>query len=131
MPYFISDVFGGRIFDKELVKQSGLCALLVEGDSVMADRGLVIEDLLPTGVSLNIPPFLEGREQLEPREVVQTRRIASVRILVECAFERVNNFQILSSLPSTICPIANELIFVCCFLTTFMEPLVPCDRCVV
>ena len=78
MPSFISDVFGGRISDKELVKRSGLCALLVEGDSVMADRGFVIEDLLPTGVSLNIPPFLEGREQHEPREVVQTRRIASV-----------------------------------------------------
>ena len=77
MPSFISDVFGGRISDKELVKRFGLCALLVEGDSVMADRGFVI-DLLPTGVSLNIPPFLEGRELLEPREVVQTRRIASV-----------------------------------------------------
>ena len=96
MPSFISDVFEGRISDKELVKRSGLCTFLVGGDSVMADRSFVIEYLLPTGVSLNIPPFWEGMEQLEPREVVQTRRIASVRIHVhvERAFELVKNFNI-------------------------------------
>ena len=31
------------------------------GDSVMADKGFTVEDLLPLGVSLNIPPFWEVR----------------------------------------------------------------------
>ena len=62
VPSFISDVYGGRISDKELVKRSGLCSLLEEGDSIMADRGFLIEDLLPKNVSLNMPPFWKERE---------------------------------------------------------------------
>ena len=61
VPSFISDVYGGRISDKELVKRSGLCPLLEEDDSIMADRGFLIEDLLPKNVSLNISTFLERK----------------------------------------------------------------------
>ena len=100
------------------------------GDSVMADRGFLIEDILPEGVSLNIPPFLDGHEQFDPHELVQTRRIASVRIHVERAIERVKNYRILSFLPATLCPIAQHIVFVCCFLTVLMEPLLPPDKCV-
>ena len=101
------------------------------GDSVMADRGFLIEHILPEGVSLNIPPFLDGHEQFDPHELVQTRRIASVRIHVERAIERVKNYRILSFLPATLCPIAQHIVFVCCFfLTVLMEPLLPPDKCV-
>ena len=89
VPSYISDVYGGRISDKELLKRSGLCSLQGEGDSIMADRGFLIEDLLPKNVSLNMPPFLKEREQLEPIEIVETRRIASVRIHVERAIEDI------------------------------------------
>ena len=45
----------------------------------MADRGFdIMEDLAPLGVMLNIPPFLRGKSQLESKELVQTRRIASL-----------------------------------------------------
>lgn len=54
----------------------------------MADRGFDIEgDLIVKGK--NIPPFLQGKQQLEEGELVVTRRIASLRIHVERALERI------------------------------------------
>ena len=48
---------------------------------VVADRGFeILEDLAPIGVRLNIPPFLHGKSQLDSRELIETRRIASLRI---------------------------------------------------
>lgn len=38
----------------------------------MADKGFTVEDLLPLGVSLNIPPFLGSKGQMSPEEVVET-----------------------------------------------------------
>ena len=64
--------------------------LLEVGDSVMADRGFNIqEELALLGVRLNIPPFLRGKKQLSSNELVETRRIASLRILVERAMEQI------------------------------------------
>ena len=57
-PLFASELYDGGILDKEIVKRSGLVQLLEAGDSVMADRGFLIKDLLPKGVTLNIPALL-------------------------------------------------------------------------
>ena len=91
----------------------------------MADRGFDIVTLLPNGVALNIPPFLGSRDQLEPDEVLATRRIATLRIHVERAIECIKNFRITHFMPSVICPLAEHIVVVCAFLTQFMEPLVP------
>ena len=58
----------------------------------MADRGFDISDDLPEGVTLNISAFMKGKEQLSFEEETETRRIASVRIHVECAIERDKNY---------------------------------------
>ena len=56
---FVSKLYSGGIFDKELTRRSGLLDLLKHGDSVMADRGFdILVDLAPIGVKLNILPFL-------------------------------------------------------------------------
>ena len=65
-----------------------------KNDSVMADRGFTIDDLLkPLNVSLNIPSFLCDREQLTHDEVIESQTIASVRIHVERAIQRVKRFK--------------------------------------
>ena len=43
---FVSDLFGGNISDKELTSRCGLLDLLEDEDSVMADKGFNIADLL-------------------------------------------------------------------------------------
>ena len=87
---FVSQLYTGSISDREIVLRSGLLAQAFDvGDSVMADKGFQIQDILPLGVSLNIPPFLGGNSQMTAEDVVRTQQIASVRIHVERAINKV------------------------------------------
>ena len=84
----------GSISDKEIVAKSGILTddLWGAGDSVMADWGwrfLIHEELQKISVSLNIPAFLGGRQQLTKAEVKESQTIASVRIHVERAIQRI------------------------------------------
>jgi len=78
MPCFISPVFVGSIFNVELTKQSGLLEAVTDkpGIAIMADRGFTIKDMLvQLNIELNIPPFLNNRQQLPADEVDSGRRI--------------------------------------------------------
>ena len=91
----------------------------------MADKGFLIEDLVnPHGIRLNIAACTRGRSDLEPHEVVQSRRIACTRIHVERAIGRIKEFKILTHVQSTyILPYINEIFFVCAMLN-FQKPLI-------
>ena len=91
----------------------------------MADRGFDIEeDLVLHGVRLNNPPFLRGKEQLTEKELIITRRIASLRIHVERTMERIKKFNIFDrTLQASTTDITNRILFVCCVLCTFQPPL--------
>ena len=92
---FISQLYTGGISDREIVVRSRFLDMpLQDGDSVMADKGFTMEDLLPLGVSLNIPPFLGSSSQLPAQDVVRTQEIASLRIHVERAINKIKNFHI-------------------------------------
>ena len=88
-------MYAGRSSDKQITKHCGITELLEPGDDVMADRGFEVEDLLPEGVSLNIPPFLDGEPVLTLKKEQETRRIASVRVHVERAIARIKHYRIL------------------------------------
>ena len=60
----------------------------------MADKGFTIQDLLPLGTSLNIPPFLGSSNQMAAQDVIRTQEIASLRIHVERAINKIKNFHI-------------------------------------
>lgn len=123
---FLSHGFEGSISDKEIVKQSGILDLLQEGDLVMADRGFTIKDLLdPLGVTLKIPPFLNGRERLTPQEEVETKRIAKLRIHVERAIGRLKKFRLLEHvIPLNMRPIVGQMCFVAACLVNYQRPLI-------
>ena len=128
---FISQLYEGCIPDKEIVKQSGLVDEMLwdEKDSIMADRGFTVADLFqPLKVDLNIPAFLEGRAQFSEHEVVESQTIASVRIHVERAIQRVKKFkQIRNEIPLTLHGTINQIWTVSCLLCNLMPPLIQKD----
>ena len=86
---FDSPLYVGSISDVELTRVSGFVECLHDkgGVSIMADRGFTIKDQLAVhDVSLNMPPFMEGRAQLPTEEVSRGRKIASLR----CRFPVAN-----------------------------------------
>ena len=123
---FVSSLYTGAISDKEITRCSGILDLVEAGDSVMADKGFDIEDLLrEKNVSLNLPPFLESRSQFSAAEVQQTKMIAKVRIHVERAIRRIKEFHIFDSdVPLSTLGSINQLYTVVCLLTNFQGPLI-------
>jgi len=87
---YLSDLWGGRVSDKQITRESGVLDLLEAGDNVMVDRGFDISNIVPNGVSVDIPPFLAGRDQLTAVETEETMRIASVH--VESAIGRMKTY---------------------------------------
>ena len=70
---YISSLFAGSISDTSITRQCGIVPLLENGDSVMADKGFIIEDMLAErGSKLNIPPFLTKYDQFTKEEVEDT-----------------------------------------------------------
>ena len=65
---FVCDLYAGRSGDKQITNDCGILDLLEAGDSVMADKGFEIAGDLPQGVTLNIPPFLGGKDHLSIEE---------------------------------------------------------------
>ena len=56
----------------------------------MADRGFNIQELLASkGVKVNLPPFMNQSGQFNETELPETRRIASLRMHIERAVERI------------------------------------------
>ena len=109
---FVSKLHGGNISDRQLTKLSGLLDLLEPGDSVMADRGFTIADLLAARkIILNIPP-MKTSSQFTERELTTTRRIASLRIHVERAIGRIKNFKIVSDVPNNMAQVADHIFYV-------------------
>ena len=99
---FLSDLWGGRVSDKQITRESGVLDLLQVGDNVMVDHGFVISAIVPAGVTVNMPPFLAGRDQMTAAETEETMSIASVRIHVERAIGRIKTYHILDgTLPNT------------------------------
>ncbi|XP_065650766.1 uncharacterized protein LOC136078877 [Hydra vulgaris] len=125
---FVSDLYAGRSSDKQITNHCGILKLLEKGDSLMADRGFDIVNDLPKGISLNIPPFLEGDFQLTLEKELETRRIASVRIHVERAIARIKNYRILqNTFPLSMAADMNKIWVIVCYLVTFLPPLIKTD----
>ena len=128
---FVSELFDGSISDIEIVKRSGMLQkeLWEDGDSVMADRGFTVTELLkPLGVALNIPGFLKGQDQLSHEDVTESQTTAAVRIHVERAIQRIKNFrQIRNEIPLVLHGSVNQIWTVSCLLCNFMNPLIKQD----
>jgi hypothetical protein len=94
---FTSDGFGGSLNDVKLVEVSGLLFVLEDGDDVMADKGFMIHHLMGVlGVGLTVPPkAYTNQAQFTAAQMIETERVANMRIHVERAMARIKEFGIL------------------------------------
>lgn len=95
---YVSKLYPGSISDKEIVKQSGLKNHMACGDLILADKGFLIQDIVPKGVSVNIPPFLQIGK-FTASDIRATKNIAKCRIHVERANAQLKDFKILNFVP--------------------------------
>ena len=120
---FVSKLYPGSISDKAIVQKSGFLDQLSTGDLVLADKGFLIQDIVPNGVSVNIAPFLKNGTFTESEARV-TKAIAKCRIHVEIANARLKDYKILSFIPSYLRCHADILVQLCCALVNLQFPLI-------
>ena len=122
---FVSKGYGGRATDSFITNDSGFLNLLEPGDEVIADNGFpqIKTELLQRQCTLVMPPFA-----LEPQftreEVLEGYSIASVRIHVERAIQRVKIFQILQRVNVELFEYIDDIMHMICILANNKEPLI-------
>lgn len=124
---YVSRSYGGSISDRMCVQIStDLLEKLDPGDSVMADKGFDIEDILAAyRVTLNIPTFFKERNQITPFTLKQDRKIASKRVHIERIIGLAKTFKILRGpLDGTETLLADDIIFVSFMLCNFRKTIV-------
>ena len=119
---FVSSLYPGSTSDKSIVAHSGILSKMLPGDMILADKGFVMQDLLPAGVSLNVPPFLKNR-RFTKEEAQLTTTIARARIHVERAIARVKNHEILTFIPKHYRTLATKIFQVCSCLVNMQAPI--------
>ena len=122
---FISKGYGGRSSDSFITNDSGFLNLIEPGDMVMADKGFpqIKTELLKKQCTLVMPPF--GYDpQFTPEEVLEGYSIASVRIHVERAIQRIKIYRILSHVNVELLPHLDKVVYVSSILANNKEPLI-------
>ena len=110
---YVSKLYPGSISDKAIVQESGL----------LNHKGFLIQDIVPRGVSVNTPPFLNNGTFTES-EAKATKAIARCWIHVERANARLKDFRILSFIPSYLRCYADELFQLVGALENLQFPLI-------
>lgn len=126
---FISPGFSGRISDTVLVEECGYLQVLPRGASVMADRGFKhLEPLLISmGCSLIRPPSVEQHKKPSKEEVLETKRIASLRIHIERTIRRIREFKLLkphSCVNNKLLPQMDSVVTIASALVNLQGPLI-------
>ena len=93
---------------------------------ILVDKGFLIQDIVPRGVSVNIPPFLNNGTftESEAKATKATKAIATSRIHVERANARLKDFKILSFIPSYLRCYADLLLQLVAALGNLQFPLI-------
>ncbi len=124
---FISQLYQGSISDRELTIRSRFLKMPHNNGAMwLVDKGFQIADLAePLGVTVNMPAFVGSRSQMTAEEVFQTQQIASERIHVERAINKVKNFHIFDS-PQNLSMYGsvNQMWTVCALLTLWQNPII-------
>lgn len=122
---YCSAAYPGSFSDKKIVEHCGILNLLQPGDMILADKGFKIEEMLPSGVSCNIPPFLETPQSTSD-EIARGRSIAKARVHIERLNERMKKYRILQLIPKCFFSCTTMMVQTCVGLINFQAPLLKC-----
>ncbi|XP_071177651.1 uncharacterized protein [Mytilus edulis] len=108
---YVSPCYGGRASDKFIFNNCAFIFNLEPNDQVMADRGFKIkEDLMKLSMSSG--------------DVLETSKIAIVRIYVEQAIGRLKTFRFFKNeIPISCLPVFDDIVVVCCAACNMLDPL--------
>ncbi len=126
---FVSEAYGGAASDRQIVERSSLLTnkkMLERGDSIMADKGFVVQDLFcHRGILINTPTFLKGINQLSVEQVASDQKISSKRVHVERVIGAAKNFKILEQrLTHHYVNDGGKILFVCLVIQNFKPCIV-------
>lgn len=127
MVVFRSKQFGGRFSDTDITLKSGFLDLVEPGDVVLADKGFpgIKAGLAEKDAVLVMPPFSCGNVPFTKDEIDTTYNIASVRIHVERAIQRIKKYNILNNrIPVSLIPAMSDVFHMCCVLANLQKRLI-------
>ena len=122
-----SNLFTGSISDRELTIRSGfLQQNHNRGAMWLVDKGFLIQDLADhLGVQVNMPTFVGKSAQLSANDVFQTQVVASERIHIERAINKIKKIHIFDrAVPLSMISSVNEIWAFCAYLTLFQRPII-------
>lgn len=133
---FISKAWGGRTSDKFITENCGFLDKISAGDLVLADRGFDLSDSMALlSAYIKVPAFLKGKSQLTMADVIETRKIANVRIHVERVIGLVRQKYSILNGPIPLdymltsdehdMTVLDKVAAVCCSLTNISPSIVP------
>lgn len=122
---FISEAYPGRSSDKAIFEQSKLIDKFDSNDSIMVDKGFLIDDIcLQNNIQLIRPPFLQDKKQFSKNEALLNSKIAKARVHIERSNQRIKIFKILSSkLSSYLVGKVNKIFFIICTIVNLSSPI--------
>lgn len=124
---FMSKSYGGRHTDSFITQDSGFLNILMPGDVILSDKGFpnIKTFLEGKGTVLVMPPFNTGGCQMSEENMEETFQIASVRIHVERAIQRLKIYRILkNTVPITMIPHMNNVFSVCAALVNMQTHII-------
>ena len=104
--------------------------MLDKGDSIMADKGFLIDEICNKfDVKLTRPAFLKDKRRFEKVEAILNASISSARVHVERYNQRIKSFKITDSKLSCgiICKI-DAIITVICGTINLSAPILKDDK---
>ena len=103
-----SSLYRGCTSDKEIVRHCGVLEMMKPDDLIIADKGFLMQNMLPPNVYFNLPPFLTQSQFTRPQAEL-TVRIARFRIHVERAIQRMKTFSFLPVIAQKYRSLASKL----------------------
>jgi len=122
---FLSKGYGGRSSDGFITVDSKLVDLIEPDDLILADKGFpkILNTMLGNrNAVLVMPPRVES-PQLSAEDVGECFKVASVRVHVERAIQRIRLFNILRNVNSETMQYIDPLVHFCCVLVNLQSPI--------